>query len=323
MAEAEVGDDVYGEDPTVNRLEEEAADLLGKEAALFVPSGTMGNQIALLLHTQRGDEVWLEAESHIYWYEVGGLGALAHVQPRLIFGDKGKFGVKDLEALHEAPDIHRPRPRLLCLENTHNRAGGVVWTPEETEEVAAAARRLGLALHLDGARLFNAAVALKVKPSHLAAPFDTVMVSLSKGLAAPVGSLLAGSRELIQEARRWRKLLGGGMRQAGIVAAAGLVALREMVDRLEEDHRHARILAEELAAWPGLQVDLSTVQTNIVKVTVTREDLDAPALSARFEAAGVKVSALGPRFIRLVTHKDVSREDVEEALRRMREAYRA
>ncbi|MDI3269661.1 MAG: GntG family PLP-dependent aldolase [Bacillota bacterium] len=323
MAEAEVGDDVYGEDPTVNRLEEEAAALLGKEAALFVPSGTMGNQIALLLHTHRGDEVWLEAESHIYWYEVGGLGSLAHVQPRLIFGRNGKFGPQDLEALREPPDIHRPRPRLLCLENTHNRAGGVVWTVGEVEEVAAAARRLGLAFHLDGARLFNAAVALKVKPSVLAAPFDTVMVSLSKGLAAPVGSLLLGSRDQIGEARRWRKLLGGGMRQAGILAAAGLIGLREMVERLEEDHLHARILAEEMATWPGLNVDLSLVQTNIVKVTVAREDLDGPALSARFHEAGVKVSALGPRFIRLVTHKDVSRRDVEEALRRMKEAYRA
>lgn len=255
MAEAEVGDDVYGEDPTVRELEETGAALVGQEAGLFVPSGTMGNQVAVLTHTRRGDEVFLEAESHIYYYEVGDIAALAGAQPRPIPGSRGRFTAADLRAAVREPNIHYPNPRLVCLENTHNRAGGAVWRPEEVDAVVEAAHELGLAIHLDGARLFNAAVALGLPAARLARGVDSVMFCLSKGLGAPVGSLLCGPAEWIERARKERKRLGGGMRQAGILAAAGLWALRHNVERLAEDHANARWLAEQLAQIRGLRVD--------------------------------------------------------------------
>ncbi len=314
MATAEVGDDVYGEDPTVRRLEETGAAMVGKEAALFVPSGTMGNQIAVLAHVSRGDEVLVEADSHIFYYEAGGLAFLSGVQTRVI---PGKNGFMEPELLRQAvreKDIHQPRTGLLCLENTHNRAGGTVLTPEETELMAAVARENGIPVHLDGARIFNAACRLGVKPGELTRPVDSVMFCLSKGLGAPVGSLLAGSSEFIKKARKYRKLLGGGMRQAGVLAAAGLVALEEMVDRLVEDHEHARFLAEGLAEIPGLSLDPATVQTNIILFSVEGLKMTAGEFLAVMKEEGVLGVPFGKYTVRFVTHKDVSLPQIKTAL---------
>jgi threonine aldolase len=312
MAEAEVGDDVYGEDPTVNLLEAEAAALLGKPAAVLVPSGTMGNQIAVLCHTERGDELLAHAESHIYSYEAGAPALLGGVTTRLLPGDRGRFTAADVGAALRGPNAHFPRTRLVCVENTHNRGGGSVWDPAEWRAVAAFARGAGLAVHLDGARLWNAAVALGVPPGELAGPADTVMCCLSKGLCAPVGSLLVGPADLIARARRYRKVLGGGMRQAGVLAAAGLVALRTMRDRLAEDHANARFLAEALADLPGLHVDPDAVQTNMVLVGTG--DRAAADVAQALRLAGVAVGATAADTLRLVTHHGVARADCESAV---------
>ncbi|QIA27156.1 aminotransferase class I/II-fold pyridoxal phosphate-dependent enzyme [Thermaerobacter sp. PB12/4term] len=314
MAQAEVGDDVYGEDPTVRRLEEVAAERLGKAAGLFFPSGTMANQAAVLAHTRRGDEVLLEEESHIYYYEVGGVALLAGCQVRPLPSRRGVLDPAVVEATIRPANIHFPPPRLLCLENTHNRWGGTVMTAEETAAVAEVAHRHGLKVHLDGARIFNAAVALGVPADRLAAPADSVMFSLSKGLGCPVGSVLVGDREFIAEARRYRKALGGGMRQAGILAAAGLVALDEMIDRLAEDHALARRLAEGLASLPGVRVDMETVQTNMVMADVSGTGRTAYQLAGELAAAGVKVNAVDAHRLRWVTHKDVGPADADRAL---------
>jgi threonine aldolase len=314
MARAEVGDDVYGEDPTVNALEELAARRVGKEAALFVPSGTMGNLVAVLTHTHKGDEVLLEAESHIYYYEVGGLSAVAGTIPRPIPGEHGWISPEHLEAQVRPRDIHFPPPRLLCLENTHNRAGGRVFTPEQISRTCAVARRYGLKVHLDGARIFNAAVALGVDAAELTRDVDSVMFCLSKGLSAPVGSILAGDREFITRARKARKMLGGGMRQAGVIAACGIVALERMIPRLAEDHRRARMLAMGLANIPGLSVDLEGVQTNIVLVDLEAPNGDAREVVQRLRSRGVLANAVGKRTIRLVTHRHITDEDVAEAV---------
>ncbi|MDI3297746.1 MAG: low-specificity L-threonine aldolase [Bacillota bacterium] len=319
MAEAEVGDDVYGEDPTVRALEETGAALVGQEAALFVPSGTMGNQVAVLTHTQRGDEVFCEAESHIYYYEVGDIAALAGAQPRPIPGSRGRFTAADLRRAVREPNIHFPRPRLVCLENTHNRAGGTVWRPEEVDAVVAAAHELGLVVHLDGARLFNAAVALGVPAERLARGVDSVMFCLSKGLGAPVGSLLCGPADWIERARKERKRLGGGMRQAGILAAAGLYALRHNVERLAEDHANARWLAGQLARIEGLRVDPGSVETNMVLVGVPGP---AAAFSQALKERGVLANPSGPETLRLVTHLDVDRAGCERAVEAFRSVTR-
>ncbi|MEW6308873.1 MAG: GntG family PLP-dependent aldolase [Bacillota bacterium] len=314
MAEAAVGDDVYGEDPTISRLEELGARMVGKAAAVFVPTGTMGNMAALLAHTHAGDEVILEADSHVYYYEVGGLAQLGGLLPRLLQARDGLVEPDDLARAFRAPNLHFPVPTLLCLENTHNRHGGVVMDAVRTSALAAVARARGLAVHLDGARIFNAAAALGVTAASLCQPVDSVMFCLSKGLAAPVGSLLAGSVEFIARARKARKVLGGGMRQAGIIAAAGLVALTTMVDRLAEDHAKAKRLAEGLAGLPGLRLDPGKVQTNIVAAELTGSG-DGPGLVQRMAARGVKLNAYGPSRVRMVTHKDVSAEDIETAIR--------
>lgn len=319
MARAEVGDDVYGEDPTVRALEELAARTVGKEAALFCASGTMANLVAVLTHTQRGDEVLCEATSHIYEYEVGGLSVLAGTVPRLIRGERGWISPEALTSALRPPNVHFAPPRLLCLENTHNRAGGVAIPPDRIAATAEAAHQVGLAVHLDGARIFNAAVALRVPASTLAAPADSVMFSLSKGLSAPVGSLLCGTQAFIERARRWRKAVGGGMRQAGVLAAAGIVALTEMVERLAEDHRRAKDLARGLAEVQGLFVDPDQVDTNIVVVGVEGR---APEIVERLRQQGVLAHAVTDRTIRLVTHRHISDEDVAEAVAAFRRAIR-
>lgn len=318
MVSAELGDDVYGEDPTVRRLEELAAVRVGKEAALFVPTGTMGNQVAVMTHARRGEEVIVDVGSHIYDAEAGGLAVLAGVQARPLSSLLGRLDPADVEAAIRPDDVHFPRTGLLCLENPHNGAGGTVTPAEGVRQLADVARRHGIPVHLDGARLFNAAVALGVPAAELAAPVDSVMLCLSKGLCAPVGSLLAGSAAFVAEARRNRKLMGGGMRQAGVLAAAGIVALESMVDRLADDHANARALADGLAVLPGLCVELEAVQTNMVYAGT--EPGAADAVVAALAAVGVMINAVGPSRVRFVTHKDVDADAIENALAAARQA---
>lgn len=314
MARAIVGDDVFGEDPTVLELERRAAQKVGKEAALYVTSGTQGNLVAVLTHTQKGDEVILEAESHIYYYEVGGMSALGGVIPRPVAGEAGVLTPEWLRRAIRGENIHFPTPTLLCLENSHNRAGGAIWTPSQIEAAASVAKEAGLRVHVDGARIFNAALALGCNVKDLVAPVDSVMFCLSKGLSAPVGSMLAGSREFIARARKWRKMLGGGMRQAGVLAAAGLVALENMVNRLAEDHVLARRIGTELAKIPGLEVDLERLKTNIVIVQVDSAWGTAEKLIENLRNEGVLAVDFGPQAVRFVTHKDVGAAEGEKLI---------
>ena len=313
MYRAEVGDDVYGEDPSVNELEALGARLTGKEAGLFVASGTMGNQIAIMASTVKGAEIICEAECHIYYYEVGGLACLAGVQSRTINGCRGVITAEQIRRAIRPHELHQPPTMLICLENTHNRAGGVCYPQDVLKEIKELATEKGIAVHMDGARLFNAAVAQKISVDSITQYADSVMFCLSKGLCAPVGSLLVGSAEFINRARRYRKMLGGGMRQAGILAAAGLLSLRQMPDRLAIDHENARFLAEELVNM-GLNVDLATVQTNIVVCDVSPSGQSAAAIVADLKAVGVKVNQFGDNTIRLVTHHEISRADAARAL---------
>ncbi len=318
MRNAVVGDDVYGEDPTVCRLESCAADRLGKEAAIFVPSGTMGNQIALLAHAQRGEEVIVEEQSHIYSFEVGGPAFLAGLSTRTL---KGTYGILDPQEIRKAirpESLHTPGTAVVCLESPTNRGGGTIYPPTLLEEIARIARGAGIAVHLDGARIFNAAVALGISAAAFARWADSVMFCLSKSLAAPIGSLLVGSRDCIDRARRFRKLLGGGMRQAGVVAAAGIVALETMVDRLHEDHENARLLAEGLAQIEGIEIDLKRVQTNIVIFSVRHPTITASMLTQRLREQRILVHQISADSIRCLTHKDVSRDGVLHALEMMR-----
>jgi threonine aldolase len=313
MAAAPVGDDQYGEDPSVNRLQERIAGLLGKEAALFVPSGTMANQIALKVLTRPGDEVVLGQEAHIVWHEAGAGAANSGVQFTPV-GRGGLFTAADLRAAYKPPGhIVFPPTTLVAVENTHNRGGGVVFPQEDVGAVCAMARELGMASYLDGARLFNAAAAAGRSLGELAAPFDLVSVALSKGLGCPVGSVLAGSRIEIARAHRARRMFGGAMRQSGILAAAGLWALDHNLDRLREDHANARLLAERLAGVRGIEIDLATVQSNIVIFRMAKRAPDAAAIVARAAEAGVLVSAFAARTVRAVTHLDVDREDCGRA----------
>ncbi|HUY78070.1 MAG TPA: low-specificity L-threonine aldolase [Ktedonobacterales bacterium] len=329
MARAEVGDDVYGEDPTVNRLEELAAERVGKEAALYVPSGAMGNAIAVLTHCRRGDEIIVGDRSHIFLYEVGGAARLNGSPSRAIPNlPDGTLDRARLAAAFLGDDIHEARTGLLCVENTQNMCGGRALPPETLRELAAPARQRGLPVHMDGARLFNAAVALGLPASALAAEADSVMFCLSKGLSAPVGSLLAGSRAFIAEARRARKLLGGGMRQAGIIAAAGIVALTEMVDRLADDHANARHFAYGLAETPGIVVEPETVDTNIIffgfNDDAGRIDVAAnTALTQAAAQAGALFSGGDDGRIRAITHYGIERADVDRALEVIRRAMTA
>jgi len=323
MAAAPVGDDQYGEDPTTNRLQEEVAALLGKEAALWLPSGTMANQVALRVLTRPGDDVIVSRESHAVWHETGGSAANAGVQLTEI-GARGVFSAAEFVAAVKPRDhgIYPPTT-LVEIENTHNRAGGVVFAQDEVERICAAARERGIASFLDGARIWNAAVATGLGVDRLAAPFDMVAVSFSKGLGAPGGSLLAGPRDRMARALRHRRMLGGAMRQVGIFAAAALHGLKHHLTGLREDHASARLLAERLAQSPRIVLDLGTVQTNIVVFALAPEAPDAAALVAAARAAGVRVNALGPRTIRALTHRDVTRAQCAQAAEILRHAAEA
>lgn len=319
MADAPVGDDQRGEDPTVNALEEHAARLLSKPAALFLPSATMANQIALKVHTQPGDEIVCHEHAHIRLYEGGGpavlSGCLLHVLP----GARGVFSGAQVRTAVRPDDPHFARTRLVCVENTHNAAGGCVWRAGEIGEVVRAAREHGLALHLDGSRLLNAAVAQSAEPASLASPFDTVTLCLSKGLGAPVGAILAGNADTILQARRWKHVFGGAMRQAGIIAAGGLHALRHHVTRLADDHAQAARLAEGLAAIPGVWLD-PPPETNLVFFDVAGTGLTASAARQRLLEQGVRASGTGPTRLRFVTHLDVSGDDIDQAIQATRRA---
>lgn len=310
MAIAEVGDDVYGEDITINELEEKGAALMGKEAALFVPSGTMGNLLSVLSTCQPGDEIIMEAQAHMFWYEVAGIAALAGVQIRTLPGLHGVVSQEDLREAIRSEDIHFPRTRMFCLENTHNRAGGTVISKEKMESLSQIAKEKGLWVHTDGARIFNAAVFLGVEPRELAACTDSITFCLSKGLAAPVGSLLTGPKDFILKARKYRKMLGGGMRQAGVLAAPGLISLDIMSRRLAEDHKTARDLAKGLGDL-GAGVDMETVQTNIIRFQVP---MAAEEFVTRLADRGVLANSTGPNSIRFVTHYQVGEEDVNRVL---------
>lgn len=314
MAEAEVGDDVWGEDPTVKRLEAMAAERLGKEAALFTASGTMSNLLAVLTWCRRGDEIILGDQSHMFLNEVGGASALGGVAYHPIPNDEGgRLRPQDVEAAIRADNIHYPRTALVCLENTHNRCGGAVLTPEDTRAVAEVAHRRSIPVHLDGARLFNAAVSLRVPAYALTRDVDSVCFCLSKGLSCPAGSLLCGSKEFVGEARRWRKAVGGGMRQVGILAAAGIVALEKMVERLAEDHALAQELAKGLASIPGIGLDPERVQTNIVIFRWRGGPVQE--FLARLTQRGVLASYMGGDLVRMVTHYGITAEDIDMAVR--------
>ncbi|MBV9230142.1 MAG: aminotransferase class I/II-fold pyridoxal phosphate-dependent enzyme [Chloroflexi bacterium] len=328
MYRAELGDDVYGEDPTINRLQELAAERTGKEAALFVPSGTMGNTASVLAHAGRGETVMVGSQSHIYRYEVGGASTIGGSPMYVLPTDaSGMLDMHQVEAgISDGSDEHAPPTALLCIENTHNRCGGMVLNREQIEALASLAHSHGVKVHMDGARVFNAATALAVPVSVLAQPVDSMMFCLSKGLSAPVGSMVVGSHEFISKAHRMRKLLGGGMRQAGILAAAGIVALEQMVERLAEDHEHCKQLAYGLADFPQIDVAVERVVTNIVNFSVhnTQQErlTDAETLQflARAQEHGVLMGTMGEGTIRAVTHYGLDAEDITAALAGIRRA---
>lgn len=320
MARAEVGDDVFGEDPSVNRLQEMAAERMGKEAALYVPSGTMANLVCLLSHCDRGDEIYLGDQSHIFIYESGSSAAVGGIHPYPLLNNwDGTINLKDIEAAFRPDDSHFPQSRLLCLENTHNRCWGSPLSLKYMESIWDLAGRLGLKVHLDGARIFNAALAEGVSPKDLVRGCDSVSFCLSKGLGAPVGSMVCGSKEFIKRAFRMRKQLGGGMRQAGIIAAGGIYALENMVERLAEDHAMARRLAEGIAHIEGLETHVERVRTNIVFFDVVDERLTAAQLVKRAAAKGVRFLPLNGRRLRMVTHYGLTMEDIEWTVLVLRE----
>jgi len=314
MVKAPLGDDVYGDDETVNRLEALAAEVMGKEAALLVPSGTMGNLIAVMAHTIPGQEIILEESSHIYLYEVAGIARVAGVQARTLKGENGALRVEDIEAAIRVDNIHFPETGLICQENTHNMGGGVAIPLEKMEAIYKLGKARNIPLHLDGARIFNAAEALAVNVKDIAQYVDSVMFCLSKGLCAPIGSLLVGDKAFIAKARKFRKMLGGGMRQAGIIAAAGIVALEEQSKRLHEDHSNAVLLAEKLSEIPGVKVDLSTVHSNIINVDFYDTGISIPNLVNKMRERGILVNGRNNRLIRFVTHNGVTKYDVLEAV---------
>ncbi len=320
MAEADVGDDVYGEDPTLNRLEQRAAEIFGREAALFVPTGTMGNQIAIKCHTRPGQEIICEARSHILDYEMAMMAHFSGCIPRALPGEDGILRWSDIKKKIRPKTYYVAQTGLVELENTHNMGGGTVYPTEVAEEICDGAHDAGLPVHLDGARIFNAAAALGKPVAEITRKFDSVMFCLSKGLGAPVGSMVVGSRNLIDQARRYRKALGGGMRQVGVLAAAGILALEQNVGRLAEDHCNAAALEAGLAQIPGLYPEPAPVRTNILYVTVTSQKVSPAELVARLEQRGVLMMALGPRRVRAVTNYHVTADDIPLAVQACREA---
>lgn len=317
MYKAEVGDDVYGDDPTVKDLEDYAAKILGKEAALFVPSGTFGNQLALLIHCKRGDEVILGDDCHIVMHEVGGAGVIAGVQLRTLPSNRGELNPKEVEDRIRTSDIHYPDTGLICLENAHS--NGRVISLKNMEEIFNIAKSNNIPVHLDGARIFNAATYLNVEPKEITKYCDTVMFCLSKGLCAPVGSILAGSKSFIQKARKGRKLMGGGMRQAGVLAAAGLIALKEMIEPLKEDHSNARIMAEELSKIPGIVVNLEDVHINMVFFHIEGTGIEVSSLVEEFYKRGIKINPDENGMLRFVTNHWTTKEDVRLVVEVMKE----
>jgi threonine aldolase len=311
---AELGDDVYGEDPTVNRLEELAAKKMGKEAALLTTSGTQANLTSVMSQTKRGDEIVLEADAHLYYYEVGAFSALGSLVPRLVRGHNGVMTPEAIAGVLRPPNIHFAPTSLISIENTHNRAGGTMWTPAQTKAVFDFAKTRELNVHMDGARIFNAAVAQNVDVREFTRHVDSVMFCLSKGLSAPIGSLAVGTRDFVSRARRIRKMLGGGMRQAGIIAAAGIIAIEKMVDRLRDDHENARLLARGLSKIDGVSLDLANVQTNIVIYDVSRLGFTANDWVAEMSKLGVKAGAVEAGRVRMVTHRGIEKDDVDYAL---------
>ncbi|MBI5117808.1 low-specificity L-threonine aldolase [Candidatus Poribacteria bacterium] len=319
---AEVGDDVHGEDPTVNRLQERVAAMLGKEASLFVPSGTMANQVALLAHTRHGDEVILERGSHLFYYEAGGLAAVAGVQPFLLDGRRGIIEAEQVEQSIRFADVHLPPTRLIWIENTHNRGGGTVFPLEKLRAIRSVSLNYSIPLHMDGARLFNACVAADVPPEEYSRQVDSLNFCFSKGLGAPVGSIIAGSAEFITRAHRYRKMLGGGMRQVGILAAAALYALDHNIERLAEDHKNAKRLAGALAELDGVKVVNDPVETNLVYFDVSRTGMNTLELKSESAERGLLVDPISFTTMRAVTHLDVSADDIERAIEVFRTIFK-
>lgn len=311
---AELGDDVFGEDSTVNRLEKLAAERMGKEAALLVTSGTQANLVSLMSNTKRGNLVILEAESHIFWYEVGGVSMIAGLQPWPVRSQMGALNPEDVEAAIRPKDIHFAEPAAVCIENTHNRHGGTIISPDQIKAISEVAHSHGLKLYMDGARIFNAAVGLKVDVKKFTEHVDNMMFCLSKSLCCPVGSVLVGTSEFVERARKFRKLLGGGMRQAGIIAAPGIVALEKMVDRLEEDHRNARCLAEELSRISGIRIDLSRVQTNIVCFGIGDLGVSSELFVSKLNENGILALTMGKNMVRMVAHRGIEEQHVKMAI---------
>lgn len=311
---AELGDDVFGEDSTVNRLEKLAAERMGKEAALLVTSGTQANLVSLMSNTKRGNLVILEAESHIFWYEVGGVSMIAGLQPWPVRSQMGALNPEDVEAAIRPKNIHFAEPAAVCIENTHNRHGGTIISPDQIKAISEVAHSHGLKLYMDGARIFNAAVGLKVDVKKFTEHVDNMMFCLSKSLCCPVGSVLVGTSEFVERARKFRKLLGGGMRQAGIIAAPGIVALEKMVDRLEEDHRNARFLAEGISRISGIRIDLSRVQTNIVCFGIGDLGVSSELFVSKLNENGILALTMGKNMVRMVTHRGIEEQHVKMAI---------
>jgi len=311
---AKLGDDVFREDPTVKKLEEMAAEKMGKEAALLVTSGTQANLVSMMSNTKRGDGVIMEAESHAFYYEVGGLSAIGGLVPFTIKGNLGVLDPKDIEAVIRPKDIHFPETTLVEIENTHNRAGGTTTTPDQIKSISEVTKSHGLELYMDGARIFNASVALKVDVKNFTKYVDNLMFCLSKGLSCPIGSLVVGNQDFIDRARKMRKILGGGMRQAGIIAAPGIVALEKMIDRLEDDHKNARMLAEGLAKIEGISVDMKAVQTNIIKFNMGNLGISSDRFVSILEERGVLSLTISGKDVRMVTHRGIEKEHIGKAL---------
>ncbi len=316
---AKLGDDVYGEDRTVQKLEEMAAEKMGKEAALLVTSGTQANLVSTMSNTKRGDSVILEAESHIYWYEVGGISTVAGVLPWPIKGFKGALDPVDIEAAIRPKNIHFPDATVVCIEDTHNRAGGTVINPSQIRVIADVVHAHGLKLYMDGARVFNASVAMGVDAKEFTKNVDNLMFCLSKGLSCPVGSLVVGDIEFVNRARKYRKMLGGGMRQAGIIAAPGIIALEKMIGRLAEDHENAKVLATGLTRLDGIEVDLDAVQTNMVAFGVRGLGMTADQFLGRLKDKGVLCGTVDAFRVRMVTHRGIGRADIERTLQCVQE----